>query len=343
MKNRIENKRSAWAEKKYAKRTNRMLMGLASIMLVFMLTVGSGLYAEGSLSFDNWQTTAASGVTTATVMGAVGSIDRVPNSQRTGKAIKDKLFILSEDQVNESATFPSRVGIEIGNIPLKAGEYWHYIKSIIDSPEAKSTGAEGDNASTITNEITFVVGGMPDSIIKLLENGIGEAFYVVWEKCATGDKWLGGNPCKPLKLVSFEGGSTKDFTGYTITFKNETGILYSKYEGNTPVAAASVVAADATTIALSTSETYQLTDGSAAVVSLTSFTAVTDADVGRIVTLLGCITTPTYPTEITVAATDFLLVDGETWSAGTNNAISFKIFKDDAASYKFVEIAGSRI
>jgi hypothetical protein len=235
------------------------------------------------------------------------------------------------------------VGIELGNIPLKAGEYWSYIRAILDSIEAKSSGSEGDNASIITNEITFVVGGLPDKLIKMLENGIGEGFYVAWQKCATGDIWLGGNPCKPLKLVSFEGGSTKDFTGFTITFKNETGILWSKYTGNTPLQAASVVAADATAIPLTTSETYQLTGNEENSIIVTTFSGVTDSDVGRIVTVLGAASNSTYFPYMSAASGDFLLISGFQWHGFVGGSISFKIFKDGSGTYKFVEVAGSRI
>lgn len=322
-------------------RKKKSLFILGTIVLLFLFTISAGLVAEGSA--DLWDVgKIVTPIGVATIMGPIGSIDNGTNDEGVGKAIKNKMWILGSDQVDETSTFPVRSGLELGNIPIKAGEYWHYIRSVIDSPEAKSSGSDGDNASIITNEITFTVRGISAKLQKLLENGIGETFYVVWQQCATGTKYIGGTGCKPMKLVSFEGGSTKDLTGFTITFKNECGQLYSVYTGNTPEQAAVVVAANATSITLSSSETYQVTDGTISAVDITGFTSVTDADVGRIVTVYGTATTPTYAPSI-IASTSIVLVAGAEMVLGLGNQISFKFYKNGTSTYTAIEVVGSRI
>lgn len=272
-------------------------------------------------------------------MGNVGSIDNVSNKKRTGRQIKSKLFIISADQINDTVPFPSLVNRTRGNIPLKAGEYWHYIEAVIDSPEPKWMGEEGDVAAPLNMELPFIIGGMEDATIELLEGGVGEEFIIAWEICSTGEMYGGGNGCKGLKLSSFEGGSTKDNTSTSVVFKGQCGELWYKYAGNTPTHPPEVVAADAVEIPLTSSPQYQLTTGTAAVAAITGFSGVTDADINRVVTILG--SGGTYPSTID-SGNDFILQDGETWTANTGGQITFKIFKDGASSYKFIETSGSR-
>lgn len=337
----IKSKRLAWIQKSDQSRKKKSLFAIGTMVLLFFFTVSIGMVNEGSASWKDVGKIGAP-VAVATIMGPIGSIDNGTNAEGMGKSVKNKMWLLGVDQVDETSTFPVRSGIELGNIPVKAGEYWHYIKSVIDTPEAKSTGNDGDNASTITNELTFVVRGISTKLQKLLENGIGEYFYVVWEQCNTGAKYIGGTGCKPMKLLSFEGGALKDYTGFTITFKNECGQLYSQYVGNTPAQAPVTVAADSASITLTSSETYQVTDGSAAVVSILGFGSVTDADVGRIVTVLGTASEATYPPKF-ISSTGCILVADEDMSLGLGNQISFKFYKNGASSYIAIEVPGSRI
>jgi hypothetical protein len=125
-----------------------------------------------------------------------------------------------------------------------------------------------------------------------------------------------------------------------LTFKNECGEIWSIYTGNTPVEAPETVAADATTITLTDNPRYQLTDGTAAAATITEFTGVTDADINRIVTILG--SGGSHPSLIT-SANDFTLIGGVTWTALTGKQISFKIFKNGESTYEYFEVSGSRV
>ncbi|MDD5509024.1 MAG: hypothetical protein PHD25_12000 [Bacteroidales bacterium] len=336
----LNAKQLAWASKETFEAMRKKRLLFFSILMSFCLVIVGTMFLTGAATEDDFFKIGGGTIGLATIMGAVGNIDSVTNEKRVGKQVKARLWIISEDQYDSTQAFPSRSGRERGNIPLKAGEYWHYINSVIDSPEPKFNAEEGEIASLITNELSFIVGGMEDDVLNLLETGIGQGFYVVWEICSTGEKFLGGNGCKPLKLSSFTGGATKDNTSSTITFKNQCGEIWSKYIGNTPTEDPDTVAADATTITMTDNSRYQLTDGTAAAAEITSFTSVTDADIGRVMTILG--SGGSHPSTIGTTANDFLVIGGVEWEALANSQISFKVFKDGAASYKFFEIAGTR-
>ena len=337
--NKLNSKQVAWARKEsrnYVK--SKMKRLFLSVLFIFTAFAALSFALEPSETNFN-DLLGTGGVTVATVMGAVGSIDLETNAKGAGKQVKAKLWLISEDQWDDSQSFPSKVDGARANIPLKNGEYWHYIKSVDNSPDLKSNSELGDIAATINNELSLGIRGINSTIRKLLEDGVGYGFFVVLEICSTGKKYLIGNSCKPAILTNFEGGPGKDHTGFTVSFKNECGEMFCEYTGNTPAQAAATVAEDATTIGLTSNPRYQLTDGSVSSVAITSFTGVTDADVGRIVTILG--SGGTYPSTIP-SGNDFMLIGGETWTALANREISFKIFKDGGASYIFVEVSGSR-
>ncbi len=322
------------ASARFVFKKSRTLLALIAILAVgTLLSIGlEHLHLLQGISF----------VSTATVMGLVGNIKGVDNTTRKGRKIKYKVFLLSVDQVDPDVAFPTANDLNLANIPIKAGEYWHYIETIRNTPEVKNTGSDGDNVSEITNTLTLMAGGMADNLIRLLKTGIGEYFYPVWENCDTGERFIMGDGCQPSKLLSFEGGPGKEYTGYQIVFENKSNQLFLHYQGTTPLQPADVVPVDATTITLTANDTYQLQSGSAAAPTITGFTAVADSDVGRIVTIKGPNSIPDFPPVI-AAGNDFLLIDGADWTANANASISFKIFKDGAATFKFMEIADSRI
>lgn len=331
----LNHKQKAWIAKVGNDYAQKMRRNLFLIFVTCFTMVSFGMYASNDIDFEN----ATGGVATATVMAAIGSIDQTTNEERSGGQVRSKLYLLSADQWDDTQAFPAMVSRQRGNIPLKSGEYWHYIDSVLDSPEPKWSGEEGDVTVNINNELTFIVGGMPDAVFDLLEQGAGKGFFVVWEICSSGKKYIGGTGCKPLKLSNFEGGSTKDNTSTTITFKNTCPQLWCEYVGNTDLEPPSVVAADETTIALTSKSAYELTSGTSAEANITGFTGVTDTDVGRVVTLIG--TDGSYPAQIS-AGGDFYLNDGTTWEASSGAQIDFEIFKDGAGSYIYFEVAGSR-
>lgn len=256
------------------------------------------------------------------------------NAKKTGKQIKAKMWYLHESQWDDTLTFPTRSNLTRSTIPLKSGEYWHYLGAVYDSPQLKWSASENEIASLITKELTFILGGMETDVLYFLENGIGKRFFVVFEICSTGTKYLMGNGCKPVKLSAFEGGSMAENTSTTVTFKAECGEILSIYSGTITLEAAATVAANATTIALTSNPGYQLTSGTDSAATITDFTGVTTNDVGRFVTIYG--SGGSYPSIIT-DANDFILAGGEQWTANAGAQITFMIYKDASSDYKFIE------
>lgn len=297
-----------------------------------------GLFFTGNLSVDGLF--GVGSVISASVIGLVSVNGDPINQYKTGKQVKARMWFIEAAQFDDSQPFPSRINRQIGNIPLKNGEYWHYIDAVLDSPEPKWSGQMGDVAATIKNELSYILGGMSDDVFDHLERGIGRGFYIVWQVCATGDYFIAGNACKPVRMTKFDGASDKDKTATTVTFEVDCGEIYSKYIGNTPSQPAAVVVADATTFVLTANSQYQLSSGIATAAAINAITGITDADVNRIITVLG--SGGNHPSTISNTAVEFLLVAGAAWTSNAGSQISFKIFKDGAASYKFVEVAGSR-
>lgn len=304
-------------------------------MALVVGTLGGMAITDDTISFNDVKNP----ILTATLLGGIGSIDHSSDVSKRGRKIKRKMWLLTADQWDDTQAFPARNGREVGDIPLKAGEYWHYVEMVSDGGDYKSVGESGDVAGTITNTFTAIIGGMDDKVLNLIEGGLNEDFFVVVEFCDTGEKFLLGDGCKPIMLKSFDGGSTNDNTSWTIVFERINQLIWSDYIGNTTEQATDVVAIDAVTIPLTANSRYQLSSGAAASATITSFTAVTDADVGRTVVIMG--SGGAFPSDIT-DANDFLLESGVTWSGALGSQISFQIFKDGGATYKFVEVSGSR-
>lgn len=310
-------------------------------MKVFMVIFAAIIMLPSLTMLARGDEDASSGVFTGVTVASLGlfavngNIDRAPANDTAGTQVKYKLWILEEEQWNDALPFPTRNGREVGTIPLKSGEKWHYISAVVNTPLPNSKGELTDGGMKLTNTLPFTVGGMADSILNVLEGGIGKGFYVVWEICSTGKKFLGGNGCKPMVMTAFEGGAGADSTSWKITFENQCGEIWSTFVGVIDAQADSVVAEDATAIPLvSTTNAYQLTDGSVAAVEITTFSGVTATDVGRTVIIKG--SGGDNPTTIG-GGNDFELVDGEEWEATQGASLTVKIFKNGAATYKFIE------
>lgn len=312
---------------------------------IFLIVLGLlfTIPAFSIVASDNFNPDAGAGVSMAVGVGmmSIGSIEDPPGAEKAGNQVKAKLWLLEESQRDDNMPFPARNGRKRGTIPLQNGEYWNYIKSVEDSPEPTMTGELGDMGPNIKNGLTFIVGGLEQNLLTFLESKIGKGFYVVWEICATGDRYLGGNGCKPMKFIGFDGGAKKDGTGFSLTFENQCGELYTEYIGNTPTVAPAIIAQDATDFVLASGvNIYQLTDGSAASVILGDITGVTDSDMGRRIAIKG--SGGGFPTQIDTASGNFLLAGGETWTGDLEpggNMIEFEVFKDGVDSYKFIEVS----
>lgn len=333
------SKQLAYSARKVGSAQNKYRFGLLAAFFAVILVAVTAMYVCGDASLSDLFYTA--GATLATVAPAAVNISGDGNIQQSsGKLIKVKVWFITAEQYDDAQAFPARNGREVGNIPLKAGEYWHYIKTqSITNPDATIGGSLSDVGGSLTNELKLLLAGITDEMFTLVEQHMGKGFYIVFEVCATGKRYLGGNGCKPMTLQQPEGGFLNDKTALTLTFKNECGELFSTYVGNTPTIAPADVAA-AASFALTSNPQYKIASDAAGTLCK-SATAVTDTDVNRIITVIGG--GGANPAHLNQdAAGNILLIGGVDWIAREGSQISFKIFKDGAASYKLIEIAGTR-
>lgn len=323
---------------------NRLFKRLAILSILSFIAVVLGVFIFGE--FPVLETAkalllgAGAGVLKfAVVAPAAVEINGNPsNRSKAGKIVKATLYYIVEEQYDDSVGFPTRVGRNVANIPLKAGEYWHKIKSVsITNPELAIGGNMGNVGATLTNELTAVLGGVGDEILTLIEEHTGKGFYLVAEVCATGKKYVCGDGCKPMILQAPEGGLLADATSVTLKWMNESGFLFANYTGNTPLEAPDDIASDATELAVTSNPTYLIGTGSAGTGIITA-SGITDADLNRVITVYGSGVSSIKQD----AAGHFLLVNEADWSADAGAQISFKIFKQ-SGEYKLIEVVGSRM
>ena len=320
------------AQNNYRRQMVVTFFGVLSLVVFAMLIFGDDSVTDFLFT---------TGLSLATVAPAAVNISGDAGiSLSSGKLVKAKVWFITEEQYDDTQAFPARNGREVGNIPLKAGEYWHYIKTqSITNPDATIGGSLGDIGGTLTNELKLLLAGINDEMLNLVESHMGKGFYVVFEVCATGKKYLGGGGCKPMVLQPPEGGFLNDKTSIALTFKNECGELFTTYVGNTPTIAPADIAA-ATSFALTSNPQYKFATDAAGTLCK-SVTAITDTDINRVVTVFGG--GGADPTQVVQDATgNILLVAGAAWTGNLGSQISFKIFKDGAATYRLIEIAGTR-
>jgi len=332
-------KQRAYAARSVAEAQNKRRFGMLLAFFAVISIVVLVMFIQGDATASDFLLT--TGISIASVAPAAVNVDgNAGIAQSSGKLVKAKVWFITEEQYDDAQAFPSRNGREVGNIPLKAGEYWHYIKTqSITNPDATVGGSLSDVGGTLTNELKLLLAGINDEMLNLVESHMGKGFYVVFEVCATGKKYLGGGGCKPMTLQPPEGGFLNDKTSMTLSFKNECGELFSTYVGNTPTIAPADIAA-AVSFALTANPQYKFATDAASTLCKT-VTAITDFDINRVVTVFGG--GGAGPTKLVQdAAGNILLVAGAQWTGNLGSQISFKIFKDGAATYRLIEIAGTR-
>lgn len=221
------------------------------------------------------------------------------------------------------------------NIIMKPGGYaiTMYItpgKSEITS----NTDGETDNEG-FTPSFQFTHPGNELEIREFKAYWLGRNVGIILNYCNKDHADIAGDPCNPLKLqVAYT--SNKDGNNNVITFAaagkgDDIGIYYGTIPMSEPL---SVIPADTDIIPLIGKGEYQLTGGSTA----TSITDVTGANHGLIFTLLGTnVGTP----PVIESGGNFLLKDGENYSAAAGTQITFRAFKDGVSSFKYIELSRS--
>lgn len=335
------NKQIAASETKRSKSMHRY--GLAIVGLSFLaFLVAFGVYA---LTHPGCATELAKffgiglyGTGIYAVLPAMVSLDSVDPEDARGNNIKYRIWLLRQDECDMD-NYPSPSGKTIGSLVLKAGKYWHYIDCEENSvkPNAASEGQVPSMKLTVGANLW----GLNDAIMSFLFDNNGAYFFLVWENCSTGVKYLAGSPCSRMKMTVTRMGSDENWTGAALEFTNTCPDPFLRYTGTLATNAPQTIAADATVIALAAGKNqYQLTDGTVSAKNITAFTGMAAADHLRVIDILG--SGGTYPSTID-DDDDFILEGGETWTANAGSKLTVQVFKDGAATYKFIEVPGTRI
>lgn len=320
------------------KRTEKIIRAVLFLLLVSITTV--------ALAQPEWLDIIGSsmlvGGFAVKALVLVADIDEVSNEIRAPKQIGDRLWYVARDQVDLTVAFPAPNPNtrEIGSIPLKAGEFWHYIDIISDSANPKNTSSDTDFAIENTQTNEFYVGGNEADLLNLIQSGQGSKFLLVYEECESGKKWLLGGSCKWMELTEYESFSQESLTGWRLLFSRTSAKLPYVYVGTLPTQSPTVIAADATTEPLTSAVQYQFSANTVPTV-FTGLSGATSADVGRVIDLLGA---PTATNATTIpTANDFILNQGATWTANPGSRISVEVFEDGVGTFKFIEVAGTRV
>lgn len=270
-------------------------------------------------------------------MMAIGSIDDVSDKEVAGESIAYKVWLIEAKQLDSLRQFPvPNASREVSSLPMLGGEYMQYFEAH-DIPTYGSSGEKGDLTISSTNTFTIIMGGVRDQLLNFIEEKAGCKFIIIFQECESNNRYIVGNPCKPMILKSFALKNDKENRSVTFTFENKSIKQYHKYVGDIITAAPATHTAGAVSLTLSAgSNTYSIPNGTSATYALASVTGLTNSDKGRIITLVGSGT----DNAATVADnTSFILEDGATWTARAGSQISFRVLDPTT----LVEIQGTRI
>jgi hypothetical protein len=325
------------SQRKVAEATHNRLRAMFLTLSILFLVVTSLLAVVNHINPAVWLNMNLVNVSIA-AMASIPQTD--PDYSRN--TIKQRLFLLrASDEVDwDNLPTANATTKSIGAIAALSGKYWHYIDCVEGTVKPNAKGV-GTVAPSLNLELLADLAGINDDTLAFLYDNNGEKFIVGWENCTTGLKYVAISPCSNgLRLNIDQMGEVGDYQGAKLKFTATCAEPYYRYTGTFPQEAPETVAANAVTIALTTNNRYQLTDGSASAANITGFTGAAVADHGRVLEILG--SGGTYPSTIDTND-NFVLCDGTTWIATAGAKLTVQVFKDGASTYKFIEVRGTRV
>lgn len=324
------------ADQKRAFKARRALQLKFFLCLMLLFASVSTISAITSPEDAKVSTEIVVGTTMASMM-AIGSIDDVADKEVAGESIAYKVWLIETRQLDGSRSFPiPNASREVSSLPMLDGEYMHYFEAH-DIPTYTSSGEKGDLTISSTNTFTIIMGGVRDKLLNFIEEKAGCKFIIIFQECESNNRFILGNPCKPMVLKSFNLKNDKENRSVTFTFENKSIKQYHKYVGDIVVKDAVTLTAGTTTLATQPGvNTYKVPNGSSATYALATVSGLTASDKGRTITLVG---TGSDKAATVADNTSFVLEDGATWTAKAGSQISFRVLD----STTLVEIQGSRI
>lgn len=324
------------ADQKRAFKARRALQLKFFLCLMFLFASVATVSAITSPQDAKVSTEVVIGTTMASMM-AIGSIDDVADKEVAGESIAYKVWLIETKQLDGSRSFPIPNGSrEVSSLPMLEGEYMHYFEAH-DIPTYTSSGEKGDLTISSTNTFTMIMGGVRNQLLNYIEEKAGCKFIIIFQECESNNRYILGNPCKPMVLKSFNLKNDKENRSVTFTFENKSIKQYHKYVGDIVVKDAVTLAPGTTALAVQPgANTYKVPNGSSATYAIATVSGLTASDKGRTITLVG---TGTDKAATVADNTAFVLEDGATWTAKAGSQISFRVL--DATT--LVEIQGSRV
>lgn len=316
-----------------ARRALQIKFFLCLMLLVASISTFAAITSPGDSKVS---TEIVVGTTMASMM-AIGSIDDVADKEVAGESIAYKVWLVETKQLDSARQFPiPNANREVSSLPMLDGEYMHYFEAH-DIPTYTSSGEKGDLTISSTNTFIIIMGGVRDQLLNFIEEKAGCKFIIIFQECESNNRFILGNPCKPMVLKSFSLKNDKENRSVTFTFENKSIKQYHKYVGDILVKDAVPHTAGATALnVLPGVNTYRVPDGSSATYAITTVTGLTSTDKGRTITLVG--TGSDKPATV-ADNTSYILEDGATWTAKAGSRISFRVLD----STTLVEIQGSRV
>ncbi|MCL3853550.1 hypothetical protein M1P97_19900 [Parabacteroides sp. GYB001] len=324
------------ADQKRAFKARRALQLKFFLCLMFLFASVATVSAITSPQDAKVSTEVVIGTTMASMM-AIGSIDDVADKEVAGESIAYKVWLIETKQLDGSRSFPIPNGSrEVSSLPMLEGEYMHYFEAH-DIPTYTSSGEKGDLTISSTNTFTMIMGGVRNQLLNYIEEKAGCKFIIIFQECESNNRYILGNPCKPMVLKSFNLKNDKENRSVTFTFENKSIKQYHKYVGDIVIKDAVTLAAGTTALAVQPgANTYKVPNGSSATYAIATVSGLTASDKGRTITLIG---TGTDKAATVADNTAFVLEDGATWTAKAGSQISFRVL--DATT--LIEIQGSRV
>lgn len=251
------------------------------------------------------------------------NIGHVGDRVTAGKQIYHKVYLLHTDQIDTSKPFPQpNENREIGSIPLLEGQHWHCFEAVPYSPDDKTSSSKGDVTSTVTNTLSFILGGQRPEVYDFIENSQGELFYVVLQETDTGKMYLYGREFCPYILQTFERVNGKDGRYTTVTMGNESFDMPLVYVGSVQLQPPVELAADATTITFKAAGQYRTSAANTIETTINAFTGLSDSDTGRNIEIIGG--GGAKPAKI--AETDGIILRNATeWTGNAGSSIIFRV------------------
>lgn len=231
--------------------------------------------------------------------------------------------------------FPKSVNATISNNVLLPGKTFKFLD--VKTESIKPNAAPGESPYTGKLTLTPIIEGISKATLSWLYANKGREVIAIWERCSDGQKFIGGSPCSSGLTIKFTAVGAQDGGVAGIALSLEGGDCAEPfwfYDGQIPLESPVAVSVAAGKITITSKSSYIIQDN-ASVTSITDIIGVTDADVGRVIELIGA----GVENSATIApSSKFILRNGLIWSASVGSRIFLQISKTGASAYCFYEI-----